>query len=68
MGTVTRFPNMPDDYEPNTLLEEAKNLDLTDVLIVGWKPNGTLYVQSSKMTRAEALFMNEVTRKHIMEA
>lgn len=38
-------------------LEHSLNDDLQDVLIAGYSQEGTLIVRSSKMSRAEAMFL-----------
>jgi hypothetical protein len=38
-------------------LNQALKYDLTDVMIIGYDVDGDLVVLSSKMTRAEGLFM-----------
>lgn len=40
--------------------------DLTDVIVVGYFKDSTLSVKSSRMSRAEALFMIEKAKDHIM--
>ncbi len=48
-------------YQPEQALASAQQLEneLTDVLIVGYDADGDLFVRSSKMTCAEALFLLE---------
>ena len=38
-------------------LDQCKQGRLTDVLVIGYDDDGVLFVRSSKMTRAEGLFM-----------
>lgn len=45
------------NYTPDQALNQALKYDLTDVLVVGYDVEGDLVVLSSKMTRAEGLFM-----------
>ena len=51
------------NYTPEQALLSALDLarddNLTDVLIIGYDADGMLVVRSSKMTRAEGLFMLE---------
>lgn len=51
------------NYTPEQALLSALDLarddNLTDVLIIGFDADGILVVRSSKMTRAEGLFMLE---------
>lgn len=49
------------NYTPEQALKSAldmcENGRLADVLIIGYDEDGDLFVRSSKMTRAEGLFM-----------
>ena len=45
------------NYTPEQALQSALKADLTDVMIIGYDEDGDLFVRSSKMTRAEGLFM-----------
>lgn len=45
------------NYTPELALQQALKYDLTDVMIIGYDASGDLVVLSSKMTRAEGLFM-----------
>ncbi len=45
------------NYNPEQALSQALKYDLTDVMIIGYDVDGDLVVLSSKMTRAEGLFM-----------
>lgn len=45
------------NYTAEQALQSALKADLTDVLILGYDQDGDLFVRSSKMTRAEGLFM-----------
>jgi hypothetical protein len=44
-------------YTPEQALQSALQMELTDVMIIGYDFEGELFVRSSKMTRAEGLFM-----------
>lgn len=44
---------------PEQALSSAQSLNLTDVLIVGYDADGNMAVRSSRLTRAEALFLLE---------
>ena len=44
-------------YTPEQALASALKADLTDVIVLGYDQDGDLFVRSSKMTRAEGLFM-----------
>lgn len=47
------------NYQPEQALASAQQMELTDVLIVGYDTDGFLFVRSSNMTCAEALFLLE---------
>lgn len=48
-------------------LEFARNDNLSDVLVIGYDGDGDLLIRSSRMTRAEGLFMTEKARMWAME-
>jgi len=48
-------------------LEFTRENNLTDVLIAGYDADGVLIVRSSRMTRAEALFMLEKAKEWAMK-
>ena len=48
-------------------LDRCKEGKLADVLIVGYDEDGDLFVRSSKMTRAEGLFMVKKAEYWCME-
>ena len=45
------------NYTAEQALQSALKADLTDALIIGYDQDGDLFVRSSRMTRAEGLFM-----------
>jgi hypothetical protein len=45
------------NYTAEQALSQALKYDLTDVMIIGYDVDGDLVVLSSKMTKAEGLFM-----------
>lgn len=47
-----------ESFQPHQALASAMDLDLSDVLIIGYV-GGELLIRSSKMTCAEALFLLE---------
>ena len=56
------------NYTPEQALQSAAQFSaLQDVLIVGYDADGCLLVRSSKMTRAEALFLLEKAKQWAME-
>ena len=40
------------------------NEPMRDVIIIGWDADGDLFISSSAMTRAEALFLADVGCRH----
>ena len=55
----TRVIELPasTNYTAEQALQSALKADLTDVLIIGYDQAGDLFIRSSRMTRAEGLFM-----------
>jgi hypothetical protein len=53
-------------FKPEQALHSALQLDLTDVLTIGYDADGVLAVRSSQMTRADALFLVEQAREWVM--
>lgn len=53
-------------FTPEQALESAKSAALTDVLVIGYDADGALFVRSSRLTRAEALFLLEKGRDYVM--
>jgi hypothetical protein len=55
------------NYTPEQALKSALNMceggGLTDVMIIGYDENGSLVIRSSKMSRADGLFMVENARE-----
>ena len=45
------------NYTAEQALQSALQMELTDVMIIGYDFEGELFIRSSKMTRAEGLFM-----------
>ncbi len=45
------------NYTAEQALQSALQMELTDVMVIGYDFEGELFVRSSKMTRAEGLFM-----------
>ena len=58
---VTALPAST-NYTAEQALQSALQAELTDVMIIGYDFEGELFVRSSKMTRAEGLFMTEKAR------
>ena len=53
---VTTLPAST-NYTAEQALQSALQMELTDVMIIGYDFEGELFIRSSKMTRAEGLFM-----------
>lgn len=47
-------------------LESVMRIKLHDVLILGYDDEGRFKVRSSKMTRAEALYLAELGKQHAL--
>lgn len=56
MTNLLRLPPST-TFTAQQALESALADDLTDVLVIGYDKEGGLYIRSSRMTCAEALFM-----------
>ena len=54
------------NYTAEQALQTALQMELTDVMIIGYDFEGELFVRSSKMTRAEGLFMAEKAKQWAM--
>ena len=54
------------NYTAAQALHSALKANLTDVLVLGYDEDGDLFVRSSKMTRAEGLFMAEKAKQWTM--
>jgi len=46
-----------ENYTAEQALQSALQMELTDVMVIGYDFEGELFIRSSKMTRAEGLFM-----------
>lgn len=51
------------NYTAEQALHSALKAGLTDVMVIGYDEDGDLFVRSSKMTRAEGLFMAEKAKE-----
>ena len=54
------------NYTAEQALQTALKTPLTDVIVIGYDENGYLFVQSSRMTKAEGLFMTEKAKHWVM--
>lgn len=50
-------------FTPDLALKSALDLDLSDVLVIGYDADGVLSVRSSRMSRADAIFLLEQAKK-----
>lgn len=59
MTNLIRLPptTMTAEQALQSALVDAQDNNLTDVLIMGYDKNGDLYIRSSRLPCAEALFM-----------
>jgi hypothetical protein len=55
-----------DTLTPEQALAEAAKAGFSDVLIVGYVGEG-LFWRTSRLTKAQAVFLLEMAKKHIME-
>lgn len=56
-NNVIRMPVSSTSFTPKQALLTALDDDLEDVIITGYAQDGELTIRSSKLTRAEALFL-----------
>jgi hypothetical protein len=62
---VTKLPAAT-TYTVVQALDDAKQMNLNDVLILGYDENDTLVVRSSRMTREQALFLIKLGELHTL--
>lgn len=62
---ITKLPPSA-TFTVDQALDDVKQMQLTDVLILGYDEDDALIVRSSRMTRAEALFLIELGKMHTM--
>lgn len=64
---VIAFP-ASDNFRPDQALKSTMDMGerVTDVLIVGYDADGGLFVRSSHMSRAEAVFLLEKAKEWAM--
>jgi hypothetical protein len=55
------------NFNAEQALQSALTKGLTDVLVLGYDAAGVLIVRSSKMTRAEGLFMTKKAEQWAMD-
>jgi len=53
-------------YTPVQALDSAKKFNFSDVMIIGYE-DGDLIIRSSRLSRAEALWMLECAKIHAMD-
>jgi hypothetical protein len=54
------------NYTAEQALQSALQMELTDVMVIAYDFEGELFVRSSRMTRAEGLFMAEKAKQWAM--
>lgn len=54
-------------FTPELALKSALDLDLSDVLVIGYDADGALAIRSSRMSRADALFLLAKAKEWVME-
>ena len=59
MTKVTKLPPST-TFTVDQALDDAKQMQLNDVLILGYDENDVLFVRSSRMTREQGLFLIEL--------
>lgn len=64
---IAAFPSPDAMTTPDLALIEARERGLSSVLILGYTPEGALYIRSSgDVTRREALWMIETARMQVL--
>ena len=54
-------------YTVEQALDDAKHMNLSDVLILGYDKDDAFLVRSSRMTREQALFLIKLGEMHTMQ-
>lgn len=68
MGDVVELNNITKlDLQPERVIRGALEKELTDVVIVGWDPDGEFYFSSSIAAGSETLWLLEIARKRLIE-
>lgn len=69
MKTVIKLP-LSDSYTPEqallSVLDEAKENSIADVLVVGYYKDGSLLVRPSKMLTQDAFWLCEKLKQYIL--
>lgn len=64
---IAAFPSPDDMTTPDLALIEARERGLSSVLILGYTPEGALYIRSSgDVTRREALWIIENAKTQVL--
>lgn len=66
MSNVVKLKGAHSRMTVEQAINSAKELELTDVVIAGFDKDGDFCVRSSHMTRKDALWIAEYTKKHAM--
>ncbi len=62
---ITKLPPST-TFTVDQALDDAKQMNLNDVLILGYDEHDTLAVRSSRMTREQALFLIKLGELHTL--
>ena len=54
------------NFNPQQALDSAKKFNFSDVMIIGYE-DGDLVIRSSRLSRAEALWLLECAKLHAMD-
>lgn len=66
---IAMFPGItPNDYDANIMLEAATRADLENVIILGWKKDGSMFFSSSMGDGPECLWLIEKTKAALLTA
>lgn len=66
MSNIRQMPAAT-TFTPELALRSALDIDFNDVIAFGYDADGALIVRSSRMSRADALFLTELLRDHILD-
>lgn len=67
VGVETRAPEPDVEPTPSTVLQLSEARGLTSVIVLGYTPEGTMWVSSSgDMTRQDALWLVENAKTQVM--
>jgi len=71
MAEIIQFPkyrNLKDGLNSQSCLEQAKNLNLKDVVVAGYTQEGNFFFSASEnITNESSLFLLEIAKLHIFK-